>query len=226
MRLKVPSPALVISIIALCVALGGSATAATVLIKSSKQVRQGSIESSDIKNGTVKGADIAAGTISGSKLAKGAIGNENLTAAVRNQFTQQGLSAIEVVRKAGPQSKPGSVRVATLAGLAPGTYAILAKSSITPINPDRGVLGELDRDQKTIGGHCVLEAAGDRDDATAAIVTPFSSAPRTLNMQMTRTLSSAADVTVTCDSDGEFRASDTSIIALKLAGSSRNDVTG
>jgi hypothetical protein len=45
-----PSPALVVSIIALVLACAGTATAAGVLIKSSKQVAKGSINSSDLAN--------------------------------------------------------------------------------------------------------------------------------------------------------------------------------
>jgi len=226
MQVKRPSPALVISIIALCVALGGSATAATVLIKNSAQVRAGAINGSDIKNRSIAGIDLANGAVNATKIAKGTITNDNLSAGVRNQFSSQGFSATEVVRKAGPAQGPGVARVATLAALAPGTYAISAKTILAPNNPDRGILGEIDRDQKTIPGHCVLDAAGDRDDATGPIVLPFTNTPQTLNLQMTRTLASAADVTLTCDSSIEFRASDTSIIALKLSGSSRTDVTG
>jgi hypothetical protein len=50
MRLHRPSPALIVSIIALVVASAGTATAASVLIKSSKQVAKGSINSSDLAN--------------------------------------------------------------------------------------------------------------------------------------------------------------------------------
>jgi hypothetical protein len=49
-RLRGPSPALVVSIIALVVACTGTATAATVLIRSSKQVAKGAINSGDLAN--------------------------------------------------------------------------------------------------------------------------------------------------------------------------------
>ncbi len=58
-RLRLPSPALVVSIIALVIACAGTATAASVLIRSSKQVAKGSINSSDLANGKgVKVADL------------------------------------------------------------------------------------------------------------------------------------------------------------------------
>jgi hypothetical protein len=49
-RRRGPSPALVVSIIALVVACTGTATAATVLIRSSKQVAKGTINSGDLAN--------------------------------------------------------------------------------------------------------------------------------------------------------------------------------
>lgn len=50
LRLHRPSPALVVSIIALVIASAGTAAAATVLIKSSKQVAKGAINSGDLAN--------------------------------------------------------------------------------------------------------------------------------------------------------------------------------
>jgi hypothetical protein len=49
-RFRGPSPALVVSIIALVVACTGTATAATMLIGSSKQVAKGAINSGDLAN--------------------------------------------------------------------------------------------------------------------------------------------------------------------------------
>jgi hypothetical protein len=48
LRLRRPSPALIVSIIALVIASAGTAVAATVLIKSSKQVAKGAINSGDL----------------------------------------------------------------------------------------------------------------------------------------------------------------------------------
>ena len=47
-KVKWPSPSMVVAMTALVVALGGTATAATVIIRSSKQVKAGSIEFSDL----------------------------------------------------------------------------------------------------------------------------------------------------------------------------------
>jgi hypothetical protein len=61
MKLKHPSPAMVVAVTALVVSLGGSATAASVLITSSAQIGSGSITSSDIRNGSIKRRDLHAG---------------------------------------------------------------------------------------------------------------------------------------------------------------------
>jgi|SRR5215216_672345 len=50
-RLRPPSPALVVAIVALIVACAGTATAAGVFIRSSSQVKSGSINTGDLRNG-------------------------------------------------------------------------------------------------------------------------------------------------------------------------------
>ena len=59
MKLRTPSPALVISIISLCVALGGSAYAATQI--TSKQIKNGTIQNIDVKKGTLQSSSFSAG---------------------------------------------------------------------------------------------------------------------------------------------------------------------
>ena len=61
MKLTHPSPAMVVAVAALVVSLGGTATAASVLITSSAQIGSGSITSSDIRNGSIKRRDLTAG---------------------------------------------------------------------------------------------------------------------------------------------------------------------
>jgi hypothetical protein len=219
LRLQRPSASLVISIVALVIAAAGTATAATsLLITSSKQVRAGSLNGTDIQKGTIKGSNIADNTLSASKLVD----------TVRSSLGG-GASALEAVRKAGPEAqKAGAVTtVATLSALAPGTYAIFAKTILSPDTTDLGLLGELLKNTKTSAGHCVLDAGGDVDHSRAPVATPYTATPTTLTMQMTRTIAQPTDILLTCDvNDVPWRASDTSIIAMKLASSSRSDVGG
>ena len=96
----------VVALTALFVALGGTSYAATRI--GSKQIKNNSVRSVDIKNRTIKSKDIA----------KGVIG-----------ATLQSTAA-QAVRDAGPTSVGASqsyTPVATLGGLEPGAYVLLAK---------------------------------------------------------------------------------------------------
>ena len=113
-----------------------------------------------------------------------------------------------------------------MTALQPGTYLILAKTTISPIAQSQG-LGELLNPDKTSSAQCVLAAGGDQDNARTAIASPGTFIPSTLNNQMTRTIDAPVDVTYTCDvTNLKWKASDSSIIALRLEGSSRTDATG
>jgi hypothetical protein len=72
-----PSPALVISLVALFVALGGTGYAAVHLGKNTvgtRQLKKNAVTSSKVKNGSLTGADIKAGSLSGSSLNLAALG--------------------------------------------------------------------------------------------------------------------------------------------------------
>lgn len=215
MKISRPSPALVVSIIALVVACAGTATAAGVLISNSSQIRAGAVSGSDIKNNA----------ITASKIKNGTIGTGDLSSAAKGALTSQGINATEVIRKVGPvKVGAGQHEIATMSQLAPGTYAIFAKTTITAELGNFG-LGELLRQTKTVNAQCVLSAGGDQDNANQTVASPYSQAPNTANMQLTRSFDKPTDVKVTCTiNDYPWNASDTSIIALKLAGASRTDV--
>lgn len=215
MKISRPSPALIVSIVAVVIACAGTATAASVLITNSSQIRANSVNGTDIANKSIKSGD----------LADGAVTTRNLAGSVRSALTSQGISSTEVSRRSGPvETTAGNHVIATMSQLAPGTYAILAKTTITPAISDLG-LGELLRGTKTVNAECILKAGGDEDHGRQTIASPYSVSPSTVNLQMTRTLDAATDVTISCDvNDYKWTATDTSIIALKLAGSSRSDV--
>lgn len=215
MKISRPSPALVVSIIALVVACAGTATAAGVLISNSSQIKAGAVSGSDIKNNA----------ITASKIKNGTIGAGDLSASAKNAITSQGINATEAIRKVGPvKVGPGQFEIATMSQLAPGTYAIFAKTTITAEVGNLG-LGELLRQNKTVNAQCVLSAGGDQDNANQTVASPYSQAPNTANMQLTRSFDKPTDVKVTCTvNDYPWNASDTSIIALKLTGASRTDV--
>lgn len=237
MKLSRPSPALIVSIVALVVACAGTATAATVLIKNSSQIATGAVNTGDvrnssltgidIKNKSIKGGDIADRTVTGSKVAANTIGADKLAPAVRNTLQGQGLTAQEAVRKSGPENvAAGGASIARVTALQPGTYFVTAKTTITGVAGDLG-LGELLRPNKTASAECTLDIGGDVDKSRTVVASPGAETPGTVNMQMTRTIDTPTDAILTCSvTNVPWRASDSSIVALKLQGSSRVDTTG
>jgi hypothetical protein len=224
MKISRPSPSLVVSIIALVVACAGTATAAGVLITKSTQIKNNVITGSKIKSGSITSSDIKDGTISSKDLRKSTkVGASSVSGGSGT------VSASEAVRKVGPtKQKAGQALVATLPQLAPGTYVLLAKSTISTDVSNMGLLFELLKPDKTINAECILAAGGDQDNGRSGIASPGSqSSPSTVNLQMTRTIDAPTDVTLTCNvNDVNWQASDTSIIAIKVGSSTRTDVVG
>jgi len=82
-RLRAPSPSLAISLLALFVALGGTAYAAVSLPKNSvgtKQLKKGAVRTNKIKNGAVGTAKIKNGAVTAGKIAGDAVTNEKVAA--------------------------------------------------------------------------------------------------------------------------------------------------
>lgn len=213
MKLRRPSPALVISCTALVVACTGSAVAAT-LITSSSQIKNGAVLSADIKDGSIQGRDIKNGTITTNKLKKS-------TATSGSSVAVAGGSApaYQLIRKAGPEGQPANVlvKIATLTVPA-GAYAITASTIMTALPGPQGVLAGLTGEVGTVGGRCRLDAAGDVTESLQNVVVNGRGAPATLFMQTTRTAGGPSDVVLECAAGVPFRLSETSIIATTVSG--------
>ncbi|MCW3012995.1 MAG: hypothetical protein JWO02_87 [Solirubrobacterales bacterium] len=230
MRISRPSPAMVVAIIALVVACAGTATAASVvLIKNSTQVKASSLNGTDIKAKSLTNRTLGDGAVNSRAIRSGSVTSDDLAKDVKASLagagTTAGFSATESVRKDGPQvNQAGSAEVAKLTGLAAGTYLITVKTVVSGVQPPgAGVVTELLKPDKTAVAHCKVDAAGDSDEGFAPIASPFSLATDTLNLQLTRTLAAPADIVLRCDSNISWRAANTSIVALKLSGSTRVD---
>jgi hypothetical protein len=201
MKLRRPSPALVISIAALVAACAGSAVAATVI--TSKQIKNGTIQNADIKNDTIQSR----------KLSKGLqnVLTKKVPAASATKI------AYEMVRKAGPENQPpGQVlRVASMT-IPAGAYVITANTIITAFvggtNPLEALLGS----NGSQGATCTLDAAGVDASSLQTIVVNDRQTPATLGMQMTRTVGAPSEVTLKCSAAVAWRASESSIIATKV----------
>jgi hypothetical protein len=140
-RVRRPSPALVIACIALFVALGGvSYGLATGSIDSreiadntirSKDVRNNSVYSRDLRNNDVRDIDIRNGTIKGRDIAKATITGDNLNLAKLGQVPDAaalgGVPASQYVRPAEPVRLVGAAGEPPFgAGYAPAGGADLA----------------------------------------------------------------------------------------------------
>ena len=220
-----PSPALVVAIVALVMSMAGTATAARVLIKNSKQIKNGAVSTADVRNSSLTGKDVKDGGLTGSDIKAGSVGVDKLEGDAKRALEDAGTQAIEVYRKAGPSGIEGGkvARVATMSNVPPGVYAIFAKSVLTGEVEDSGLFGQ----GTTVSGHCRLEAGGDVDEARTLLGTPGANAPSEVSMQITRTFGSTGTVTLDCDvAPSSWRASDTSIIAVRVGKAPRTEVSG
>jgi hypothetical protein len=200
MKLRRPSPALVISCIALSVACAGTAYGA-VIIKESSQIKDGAVRGADIRNGTIMAADIKNGTITQNKLKTPAPAGGPTT-------------TYHAVRKLGPVGQPANqlIRAATLSVPA-GAYKVTASTIITTNLGPQGLLDPL----PGVGGRCRLDAAGDATESLQNVVVERRTTPATLYMQTTRTLGSPGVIFLDCTAGSPFTLTETSIIASRVS---------
>jgi hypothetical protein len=211
MKLRPPSPALAVSIVALVVACGGSAVAATVI--TSSQIRNGTIQNADIKNATIALAKLSKGT---QHLIKG-----------KKAPASTAHVAYEAIRKAGPEGVPANVitTVATLTVPA-GAYSVQANMIMTAFAGETNPLQALLGANGSLGGTCTLDAGGPVHSSTGTIIVDNRQTPTTLSMQLTRTVGAPTDFLLKCSANAPWRASETSIIATQVDSVSLKEVTG
>jgi hypothetical protein len=220
-----PSAATLISIVALFVALGGTATAASVLIRSSSQIKNGAVSGLDLKNGSVGRGDLRNNAVDSAKIASGAVSLDDLSSSAKSAIDSAGTQALEAFRLDGPQGvAPGATqKVATLSGIPAGVYAIFGKTVLTAKTLRTGLLAQ----GQSVSGHCTMDAQGDQDQSRALLGAPGANAPGQLNLQITRTFAGTGEVTLTCDvQDAEWNATNTSIIAVRVGAAPRQAVDG
>jgi len=180
----------VVAVMALFVALGGTSYAATRI--GSKQIRNNSVRSVDIKNRTIKSKDIARGVI-GSTLQS---------------------TAAQASRDAGPSNVGASssyTPVATLGGLEPGAYVLLAK-----VNQSSNSRTE---------GRCRIQAEGDYDDSNRGL--REQGTPEGHNLQLIHTFGGTGTAVLACRAAaGIWSAADAKLIAIKISAARSNVVSG
>jgi hypothetical protein len=200
MKLRRPSPALVISIAALVAACAGSAVAATM------------ITGSQIKNETIQNVDIKKGTIQSGRLTKGV---QNLLNKKAPPPTSK--IAYEQVRKAGPENQPANVfaEVTTLKVPA-GAYVVTANTILTAFTGETNILEALLGSNGSVGGTCILDVGGVTASSLQTIAINDRQTPATLGMQLTRTLGADTVIALRCAGGIAWRASESTIIATKV----------
>jgi hypothetical protein len=218
MKLRTPSPALVISIVALCVALGGSAYAATQI--TSKNIKNGTIQNIDIKNGTIQSGKLSKGVQN--LIAKNG-GSSNSASSVTGGIGQ----AYEAIRKAGPENQPANtiVTAATLTVPA-GAYVITANTIMTAFTGTTNPLEALFGTNGSLTGTCTLDAGGVTQESLQTIAVNDRQTPATLGMQLTRTVGAPMDIKLNCSATISWRLSETSIIATRVPGITLTEVKG
>lgn len=125
--IRMPSPAMLVAVVALFVALGGSALAVTAA--------KNSVKSKSIKNGQVKTKDLANAAVNAQKLADAAVGTAKLT---DNAVSTQKLADGSVTT---PKLADGAVATDKIADNAVSTAKIADDSVTTAKIPQSAVTG-------------------------------------------------------------------------------------
>jgi hypothetical protein len=221
MKLRTPSPALVISIVALCVALGGSAYAATQI--TSKQIKNGTIQNVDIKKGAIQSTSLSKGV---QNVLSKKTGNSG--ASLGGSSVAGGVGqAYEAIRKAGPENQPANTIVTTATLTVPaGAYVITANTIMTAFTGTTNPLEALFGTNGSLTGSCTLDAGGVTQQSLQTIAVNDRQTPATLGMQLTRTVAAPMEIRLNCSATISWRLSETSIIATRVGGIALSEVTG
>jgi hypothetical protein len=180
--------------IALFLALSGSSYAAIRI--SGKQIKKGTVTSTQIKDHTIRSRDLAKGLIGSSAAAP-------LSSA-----------AFEATRDAGPSNVPPSTNyttVATLSDVQPGSYVIFAKTNMAST--------------QTESSRCRLTAEGSDDESNRGLRANGTPESNELQLAHVFT-SAGDIVLSCRTVSGTWAASDTKILAIKVGSASTGGVGG
>ncbi len=203
MKLRRPSPALVISFVALVAACAGTAVAATVI--TTKQIRNGTIQNIDIRNNT----------ITSGKLSKGL--QRSVKAKATPAAAQPPKIAYEQLRKLGPVNSPANqlTRVTSLTVPA-GAYVATANMIMTAFTGTTNILEALVGTNGSQGGTCILDFGGVTATSLQTIAINDRQTPATLGMQLTRTVGAPTEITLRCAAALPWTATESTIIATRV----------
>lgn len=165
--LRLPGPALVISLVALFVALGGTGYAALRLPRNSvgtAQIRSGAVTGVKIRNGVVTAAKVKNGTLTGAKLRNGTVTAGKID--VRGLTVPNATHSTEAVT---------AMTAATASTATTATSATTAGTATTASSP--GTLASGKTETGVYSVDFVAAAKGDSGSAAISFAFPLASAP-------------------------------------------------
>lgn len=196
-----PSPAMVIALLALAVALGGTGYAAVVLPKNSvgtAQLKNNAVIASKVKDGSLRAADFAAGQIPAGPV--GPAGPAGAAGATGPAGPSDAYSAFHDA--AVPTSSPEAV-LATLTIPQAGKYVIIAKAWFS----NSGAIVQM---------NCRL-VSGANFDRSRFVLHAAPSGSQAVPFTVSTELAAAGVAQLLCDdSGGVVTANDIKITAIKV----------
>lgn len=204
-RIPRPSAALVVAIVALFMALGGTSYAALKI--TGKNVVNGTLTGADVDNRSLGGKEIKKNTLDGDEINESALGAVP-KATDADTVGGQPASSFMVKQTRGFEAPiPSAANIAnnavvgTLADLAPGTYVVTAKLT-------------YDNDGSADSQTCTLHVPGSNDVTT--FVTDVTD-NETLTLQKLTSSNAVFSPSVSCTSGGDDDIVGTgNIIAVRL----------
>lgn len=130
MKSRIPNPGTIIAVVALVLALTGTAIAVTKAPKNSvvsKSIKNGQVKTKDLKDNAVKSPKLAANAVDGGKIADGSVGGADLAGGITSQLS--GPHAQGVVSDSGQLSRGEN---ATVARESEGVYCVTPGAGIDP----------------------------------------------------------------------------------------------
>jgi hypothetical protein len=145
-RLRRPSPALVIACIALFVSLGGVGYAAATGSIDSREIRNNTVRSKDVRNNGLSGRDIANASLSGADVKNGRllgvdIEDQSLTGADLDERTLSEVPAARAATFAVSAATLGGVRVVPFSYRSDATAAQPVRASVGGLEVRAGCAG-------------------------------------------------------------------------------------
>ena len=212
---------MIVAMLALFLAMGGTAIAASSALITGKQIKNSSITGADVKNKSLTPKDFR-GSVRGPRGAAGPAGPTGAAGAQGAQGVQgvQGIQGLRGPSDAYEQAQSNTfvsglsntTKTLTLAGLPAGAYVVTGKAQVGPTGGTTN----------NFVGHCTLTAgpgAGQTIDVSYERLEDgwFGH----INTQLTHVFSSTGTVTMACGLNGASYvigsvAGDTKIIAIRV----------